>query len=178
MILIVCDLSTKKNSVLHTQKCKTATEQDFVEEAWTPILSLVKLKVVIYYFVLCMKLTFKRCDSIVKASMAAKKRSLENDARAIGNHVNLRVLVQAKGTHEDALSDEFAGSIPGPQKFTGDHVKIHVSRKSSWQYCIQTIPFQIRNKMAYSPLLPDICLRWRGKSHEIECTLFIHCTAL
>ncbi|RCH94705.1 hypothetical protein CU097_002884, partial [Rhizopus azygosporus] len=53
--------------------------------------------------------------------MAAKKRSLENDARAIGNHVNLRVLVQAKGTHEDALSDEFAGSIPGPQKFTGDH---------------------------------------------------------
>lgn len=174
MTLIVCDLSTKMNSALHTQKRKTATEQDFAEEAWTPILSLIKLKVVIYYFVLCMKLTFKRRDSIAKASMAAKKRSLENDARAIGNHVNLRVLVQVKGTHEDALNDEFAG----PQKFTGDHVKIHVSRKSSWQYCIQTIPFQIRNKMAYSPLLPDICLRWWGKSHEIECTLFIHCTAL
>ncbi|ORE21745.1 hypothetical protein BCV71DRAFT_173119, partial [Rhizopus microsporus] len=55
-------------------------------------------------------------------------------------------LAQVKGTHEDALNDEFAGSIPGPQKFTGDHLKVYVSQKSSWQYCIQTILFQIRNK--------------------------------
>ncbi|KAG2211861.1 hypothetical protein INT47_004548 [Mucor saturninus] len=106
----VIRLLYKKNSILQTDRGKKATEQDFVNEAWTPILTTIFNND---------EHTLKWGDSVSQISAVAKKRALPEED-VLGDRIDLRVL----GKNNDMFADEFANSKLGPFKFSSDHLKL------------------------------------------------------
>ncbi|KAG0738038.1 hypothetical protein G6F16_011760 [Rhizopus arrhizus] len=108
----VIRLLNQDNSIL--KRSETATEQDFVGEAWTPILnSMLNDK----------SLFLKWGDSISESSSLAKKRALP-DKNTMGDRIDLRVLTKVDDSYHDLSNCEFANDKLGPGKFTADHLKI------------------------------------------------------
>ncbi|GAA5815534.1 hypothetical protein MFLAVUS_009046 [Mucor flavus] len=106
----VIRLLNKKNSIVQTDRAKKATEQDFVNEAWTPIMTTIFNDD---------ELILKWGDSVPQISAVAKKRALPEED-VLGNRIDLRVI----GKNNDVLAGEFANSKLGSFKFTSDHLKL------------------------------------------------------
>ncbi|KAI9475676.1 MAG: hypothetical protein EXX96DRAFT_540259 [Benjaminiella poitrasii] len=93
---------------------KNATEQDFVNEAWTPIMAALFNDE---------KLVLKWGDSVPLITALSKRRSLPEE-NVLGDRVDLRVMTSFNGGVYDVMAAEFANSKLGPSKFTSDHLKI------------------------------------------------------
>ncbi|KAL0081149.1 hypothetical protein J3Q64DRAFT_1701179 [Phycomyces blakesleeanus] len=110
----VIRLLHRKKSILKTERSKDATEQDFVNEAWTPIMAAIFND---------KALVLKWGDSVSQTSASAKKRTLPEE-NVLGDRVDLRIMTNINGSMHDVLAGEFANSKLGPRKFISDHLKV------------------------------------------------------
>ncbi|KAG1135842.1 hypothetical protein G6F37_012457 [Rhizopus arrhizus] len=109
----VIRLLNQDNSILK-KRSVTATKQDFVGEAWTPILTSIFTD---------KSLFLKWGDLISESSSLAKKRALP-DENVLGDRIDLRVLIRVDDSYHDLSHCEFANDKLGPGKFTADHLKV------------------------------------------------------
>ncbi|CAO3616010.1 unnamed protein product [Mucor hiemalis] len=105
---VIC-LFNKHNSILKNERVESPTEQDFVGEVWTPIMSSIFNNRDLY---------LKWGDSVPQISTTAKKKLHEEEK--IGDRVDMRVVTNIEGTEHDIST----GESSGPGKFSDDHHKV------------------------------------------------------
>lgn len=122
----------RKNSPVHRDYTKSATEQNFVGEVWSLIITSIfsddSLKV--WWYVLytldleyCIK-TIKRGDSVSELSTAAKKRLYQDCDQTLRDGVDLRVMTSIGNKKYDVLNGKFTNSDQGTTKFFTDRRKV------------------------------------------------------
>ncbi|KAG1317933.1 hypothetical protein G6F62_012625 [Rhizopus arrhizus] len=107
----VIRLLNKHNSILKNELVKSPTEQDFVGEVWTPIMSSIFNNRDLY---------LKWGDSVPQISTTARKRLCEEEK--MGDRVDMRVVTNIEGTAHDISTGEFANGSSGPGNTSVDRM--------------------------------------------------------